>query len=57
MFKILFKNGAQHIKYKGGFSNKGLKYQVDYWDNYSKIRAEIKTFLVQQIEQLKPNKV
>jgi DNA primase catalytic core len=47
----------EYIKYKGGFSNKGLKYQVDYWDNYSKIRTEIKTFLVQQIEQLKPNKV
>ncbi len=43
----------EYIKYKGGFSNKGLKYQVDYWDNYSKIRMEIKTFLVQQIEQLK----
>ena len=47
----------EYIKYKGGFSNKGLKYQVDYWDNYSKIRTEIKTFLVQQIEQLKPNKL
>jgi DNA primase len=47
----------EYIKYKGGFSNKGLKYQVDYWDNYQKIRTEIKTFLVQQIEQLKPNKV
>jgi hypothetical protein len=36
----------EYIKYKGGFSNKGLKYQVDYWDNYSKIRTEIKDFLM-----------
>jgi DNA primase len=43
----------EYIKYKGGFSNKGLKYQVDYWDNYQKIRAEIKTFLMEQIEKLK----
>jgi DNA primase len=47
----------EYIKYKGGFSNKGLKYQVDYWDNYSKIRTEIKTFLMEQIEKLKTNKV
>ena len=43
----------EYIKYKGGFSNKGLKYQVDYWDNYSKIRTEIKDFLMKQIENLK----
>jgi DNA primase len=43
----------EYIKYKGGFSNKGLKYVVDYWDNYQKIRTEIKTFLMEQIEKLK----
>jgi DNA primase len=43
----------EYIKYKGGFSNKGLKYQVDYWDNYSKIRVEIKDFLMKQIDNLK----
>jgi DNA primase len=43
----------EYIKYKGGFSNKGLKYQVDYWDNYSKIRTEIKDFLMKQIDNLK----
>ncbi len=43
----------EYIKYKGGFSNKGLKYVVDYWDNYSKIRAEIKDFLMKQIDNLK----
>jgi predicted transcriptional regulator len=43
----------EYIKYKGGFSNKGLKYVIDYWDNYQKIRAEIKDFLIKQIEKLK----
>lgn len=43
----------EYIKYKGGFSNKGLKYQVDYWDNYQKIRVEIKDFLMKQIDDLK----
>ncbi|TRX35072.1 CHC2 zinc finger domain-containing protein [Flavobacterium restrictum] len=43
----------EYIKYKGGFSNKGLKYVVDYWDNHQKLRAEIKDFLMLQIEELK----
>lgn len=43
----------EYIRYKGGFSNKGLKYVVDYWDNHQKLRTEIKTFLMKQIEDLK----
>jgi DNA primase len=43
----------EYIKYKGGFANKGIKYVVDYWDNYQKLRAEIKDFLMEQIEKLK----
>jgi DNA primase len=43
----------EYIKYKGGFSNKGLKYVVDYWDNHQKLRTEIKDFLMKQIEDLK----
>ena len=43
----------EYIKYKGGFSNKGLKYMIDYWDNYQKLRAEIKDFLLLQIDQLR----
>ena len=43
----------EYIKYKGGFSNKGLKYVVDYWDNYQKLRAEIKDFLMIQIQSLR----
>jgi DNA primase len=45
----------EYIKTKGGFANKGLKYMIDYWDNYQKIRAEIKDFLLKQIEKLKDN--
>jgi DNA primase len=43
----------EYIKYKGGFSNKGLKYVVDYWDNHQKLRTEIKDFLMKQIDQLR----
>lgn len=43
----------EYIKQKGGYANKGLKYQISYWDNYQKIRAEIKDFLMLQIQQLK----
>jgi DNA primase len=45
----------EYIKYKGGFANKGLKYVIDFWDNYQKIRAEIKEFLMNQIDKLKRN--
>lgn len=43
----------EYIRYKGGFSNKGLKYVVDYWDNHQKLRTEIKDFLMIQIDQLR----
>jgi DNA primase len=43
----------EYIKYKGGFANKGLKYVVDYWDNHQKLRAEIKDFLMEQIQKLR----
>jgi DNA primase len=43
----------EYIKYKGGFTNKGIKYVIDYWDNYQKIRTEIKDFLMKQIQALR----
>jgi DNA primase len=43
----------EYIKYKGGFANKGIKYVIDYWDNYQKIRSEIKDFLLKQIEAIR----
>ena len=45
----------EYIKQSGGYANKGLKYKISYWDNYQKLRAEIKNFLMQQIESLKEN--
>lgn len=43
----------EYIKPIGGYANKGLKYKISYWDNYQKIRAEIKDFLMLQIQKLK----
>jgi DNA primase len=42
-----------YIKQSGGFSNKGIKYKISYWDNHQKLRTEIKEFLNNQIRQLK----
>jgi len=43
----------EYIKQIGGYSNKGLRYKISYWDNYQKLRTEIKDFLMKQIEELK----
>jgi hypothetical protein len=43
----------EYIKQIGGYSNKGIKYKISYWDNYQKLRAEIKDYLMNQIEELK----
>jgi len=43
----------EYLKQIGGFANKGIKYKISYWDNYHKLRAEIKDFLLLQIEQLR----
>ena len=43
----------EYIKQTGGYANKGIQYKISYWDNYQKLRAEIKDFLMLQIEQLK----
>ncbi len=41
-----------YIHQSGGHPNRGLKYKIDYWDNYAKLRADIKDNLMNQIEQL-----
>jgi DNA primase catalytic core len=46
----------EYIKQSGGYNNKGIKYKIAYWDNHQKLRAEIKDFLYNQIDELK-NKV
>lgn len=43
----------EYVRQIGGYSNKGIKYKISYWDNYQKLRTEIKDFLMLQIEQLK----
>lgn len=43
----------EYIKQNGGYANKGIKYKISYWDNHQKLRAEIKDFLYNQIEELK----
>lgn len=43
----------EYIRQIGGYANKGIKYRISYWDNYQKLRAEIKDFLMLQIQQLK----
>src|SRR5699024_1275169 len=40
----------EYVKQIGGYANKGIKYKISYWDNYQKIRAEIKDYLMNQIE-------
>lgn len=47
----------EYVKQIGGYSNKGIRYKISYWDNYQKLRTEIKDFLMKQIEILKSNKV
>ncbi len=42
----------EYIQQVGGFSNKGFKYKLLYWDNIEALRAKIKTQLQKQIEQL-----
>lgn len=43
----------EYVRQIGGYSNKGIKYKISYWDNYNKLRTEIKDFLMLQIEILK----
>jgi DNA primase len=47
----------EYVKQIGGYSNKGIRYKICYWDNYQKLRTEIKDFLMKQIELLKINQV
>lgn len=43
----------EYIKQTGGYANKGIKYKISFWDNHQKLRAEIKDFLQNQINELK----
>jgi DNA primase len=39
-----------------GFANRGFKYKIVHWDNYTALRERIKQHLSKQIEALKNNK-
>lgn len=41
-----------YVHQSGGYQNRGLKYKIDYWDNYAKMRADIKDSLMMQIEEI-----
>lgn len=43
----------EYVKQVGGYANKGIKYKISYRDNYQKLRAEIKDYLMNQIQKLK----
>jgi len=43
----------EYIRQIGGYANKGIKYKISYWDNYQKLRTEIKDYLLNQIQELK----
>jgi len=43
----------EYVRQSGGYSNKGIKYKICYWDNHQKLRTEIKDFLMIQIDQLR----
>lgn len=43
----------EYIRQIGGYANKGLKYKVDYWDDYQRLRIKIKDKLLLQIKVLK----
>jgi DNA primase catalytic core len=47
----------EYIKQSGGYNNKGIKYKIAYWDNHQKLRAEIKDFLMNQIQNLSNTKL
>ena len=43
----------EYITSKFGGNLRKITYRVDYWDNHQKLRAEIKDFLLRQIDKLK----
>jgi DNA primase len=46
----------EYITLKYGGNLKLQKYVIDYWDNHSKLRSEIKDFLMTQIQELRQGK-
>jgi len=43
----------EYISVSGGYQNKGLKYRISYWDNVTKLRKQIREYLLNQLNNLK----
>jgi DNA primase/predicted transcriptional regulator len=43
----------EYITLRGGYHNKGLRYQIVYWDQYQALRDKIKAYLEEQIEKIR----
>jgi DNA primase len=46
----------EYITSKFSGNLKRVNYKIDYWDNHQKLRAEIKDFLMNQIQRIKNEK-
>jgi len=42
----------EYLQQTGGYTNKGFKYKISYWDNITKLRNEIREYLFNQINNL-----
>ena len=42
----------EYLQIKGGYANKGLLYQVQYWDDNKALRKELQNQLATQLNQL-----
>lgn len=42
----------EYISQTNGHANRGFKYKISYWDNIDKLRAEIKEYLNNQLENI-----
>ena len=42
----------EYLTVSGGYQNKGLKYKISYWDNVTKLRTQIRDYLLNQLDNL-----
>jgi DNA primase len=47
--------GLEYLTVSGGYQNKGIKYKISYWDNVTKLREQIREYLLNQLDKLKDN--
>jgi len=45
----------EYLTVSGGYQNKGLKYKISYWDNVTKLREQIREYLLNQLNNLQNN--